>query len=78
MTDILMPELGNEITEAEIDSWLVDPGAAVTKGQAVLQITTPKLTMEIEAPADGTLAECLVETGDIATVGDVLGRIDPA
>lgn len=76
--DIILPTLGNDITEAEIDTWLFDPGASVTKGQAVLQITTPKLVMEIEAPADGTLAECLVEAGDIAEVGQVLGRIDPA
>jgi pyruvate/2-oxoglutarate dehydrogenase complex dihydrolipoamide acyltransferase (E2) component len=76
--DITLPTLGNDITEAEIDTWLVDPGAIVTKGQAVLQITTPKLVMEIEAPADGTLAECLVEPGDIAEVGQLLGRIAPA
>lgn len=73
--DITLPQLGNDITEAEIDSWLVDPGAHVNKGQAILQITTPKLVMEIEAPADGVLVECLVEPGDIAEVGDVLGRI---
>ena len=78
MTDILLPELGNETTEAEIDCWLVDPGADVTKGQAVIQITTPKLSMEIEAPVSGRLVECLVESGDIAAVGDVLGRIESA
>ena len=76
--DITLPQLGNDITEAEIDSWLVDPGAHVTKGHAILQITTPKLVMEIESPVDGVLAECLVEPGDIAEVGQVLGRITPA
>lgn len=76
--DIILPQLGNDITEAEIDVWLVDPGAKVSKGQAILQITTPKLVMEIEAPADGVLAECLVEPGDIAETGQVLGRIAPA
>ena len=78
MTDIILPELGNETTEAEIDCWLVDPGSEVTAGQAVIQITTPKLSMEIEAPVSGRLADCLVEPGDIAAVGDVLGRVAPA
>jgi pyruvate/2-oxoglutarate dehydrogenase complex dihydrolipoamide acyltransferase (E2) component len=75
--DITLPQLGNDITEAEIDAWLVEPGTMVTKGQAILQITTPKLVMEIEAPADGVLTECLVEPGDIAELGQVLGRIAP-
>lgn len=76
--DILLPQLGNDITEAEIDAWLVEEGTEVVKGQAVLQITTPKLVMEIEATANGVLTETLVEPGDIAEVGQVLGRINPA
>ena len=60
-TDVVMPQLGNEITEAQIDYWSRSPGEKVEKGEMLLTITTPKLTMEIEAPASGTLREIRVE-----------------
>lgn len=44
----------------------------------LLSITTPKLTMEIEAPASGTLKEIRVPADEIASVGDVLAVIDEA
>ena len=44
----------------------------------LLTITTPKLTMEIEAPASGTLTEIRVPADEIASVGTVLGIIDEA
>lgn len=76
--DVTLPNLGNDVREAEIDSWLVAAGDRVTSGMAILLVTTPKLVMEIEAPCDGVLAECLVEPGDIIEVGQALGRIDAA
>lgn len=75
-TPVVMPQLGNEIEEAQIDSWAKSPGDRVEKGEMLLSITTPKLTMELEAPASGTLKEILVPADEIASVGTMLAIID--
>lgn len=77
-TDVIMPQLGNEITEAQIDYWAKVPGDRVEKGEMLLTITTPKLTMEIEAPATGTLREIRVPADEIASTGTLLAVIDEA
>lgn len=74
-TPILMPQLGNEIEEAQIDGWLKAVGDQVRAGEPLLSITTPKLTMEIESPASGTLKEILIGADEIAAVGATLGMI---
>ena len=77
-TPVVMPQLGNEIDEAQVDAWLKAVGDTVKKGELLLTITTPKLTMEIEAPASGTLKEILVEADSLASVGTTLGLIAEA
>lgn len=74
-TPVVMPQLGNEIEEAQIDGWLKKPGDAVKAGEPLLTITTPKLTMEIEAPASGTLKEILVPADELASAGATLAII---
>ena len=74
-TPIVMPQLGNEIEEAQIDDWTKAVGDSVTEGETLLTITTPKLTMEIPAPASGTLKEIRVAADDLASVGATLGVI---
>jgi pyruvate/2-oxoglutarate dehydrogenase complex dihydrolipoamide acyltransferase (E2) component len=74
-TPIVMPQLGNEIEEAQIDAWLKKIGERVRAGEQVLTITTPKLTMEIEAPVSGVLKEIRVEADELASVGATLGVI---
>lgn len=75
-TPIVMPQLGNEITEAEITEWLKQEGDAVEQGDLVLVITTTKMSLEIEAPASGTLKQILVPEGDLAEVGATLAVIE--
>jgi pyruvate/2-oxoglutarate dehydrogenase complex dihydrolipoamide acyltransferase (E2) component len=74
--NIVLPQLGNEIEEAQIDAWLKKPGEAVEKDEQIIVITTPKVTLEIEAPAAGTLKAILVEAEEIAPVGAILGVIE--
>lgn len=74
-TPVLMPQLGNEIEEAQIDSWTKAAGDKVKAGELLLTIMTPKLTMEIAAPVSGVLKEILVPAGELASVGATLAII---
>ncbi len=76
--NIQLPQLGNEVEEAEVTSWLKKVGDPVVKGEQIVVITTPKVTIEIEAPESGTLKSILVEADAIAAVGDALGVIETA
>jgi pyruvate/2-oxoglutarate dehydrogenase complex dihydrolipoamide acyltransferase (E2) component len=72
---LLMPQLGNETTEAELTEWLKNEGDAVTEGEQILVVTTTKLSMEIEAPATGVLKQIVVPEGDLAEIGTTLAII---
>jgi len=72
---IVMPELGVDIEEAQIDEWLKAEGDAVEKGEQVVVVTTPKVTLEIEAPAAGVLKSIVTPADEIAKVGATLGII---
>ncbi|WP_130481367.1 lipoyl domain-containing protein [Sphaerotilus mobilis] len=74
-TPIVMPQLGNEIEEALIQQWHKAVGDPVAAGEALLTIETPKVTIDIEAPAAGVLAEIHVPVDDLAAVGATLGVI---
>lgn len=62
--------------EATIAAWAVAPGGAFRKGEPLYTIETEKVSMEVEAPCDGTLLEILVEPGNDAAVGDAVCTID--
>jgi pyruvate/2-oxoglutarate dehydrogenase complex dihydrolipoamide acyltransferase (E2) component len=74
-TPIVMPQLGVDIEEGQVESWLKAPGDAVAKGEFVLVVMTPKINLEIEAPASGVLKEIVVPADEIARVGETLGII---
>lgn len=74
-TPILVPQLGNEITEAEVTEWVASEGDEVRSGDLVVVITTTKMAIEIEAPADGKLSTIAVPEGEIVEVGVMLGEI---
>lgn len=74
-TEIIVPQLGNEISEAEVTSWEVSVGDEVNEGDALVVITTTKMAMEIEAPASGVLSEIRAEEGELVEIGAILGVI---
>ena len=74
--NIVLPQLGNEIEEAQVDAWLKAVGETVAKGEQIVVITTPKVTFEIEAPEAGTLKSILADAEEIVAVGAILGVIE--
>ena len=76
-TPIKMPNLGAEADEARVASWLKNVGDSVMEGETIAEIETEKATVELEAPASGTIAEILVADTD-AKVGTVLATLDEA
>ena len=61
-----------------VSAWLVEEGKAVKKGQALLEIETDKVTMEVEAQVDGVLRKILVEAGKEVPVSEVVGVVAAA
>jgi 2-oxoglutarate dehydrogenase E2 component (dihydrolipoamide succinyltransferase) len=74
-TEIKVPSLGESVTEATVAKWLKRPGEAVALDEPVVELETDKVTLEVPAPAAGTIAEILAEEGANLPVGAVLGRI---
>jgi pyruvate dehydrogenase E2 component (dihydrolipoamide acetyltransferase) len=75
MAEIIMPKAGDAMTEGKVVRWYKQPGDAVKKGEAVAEIETDKVNLDLEAEADGTLGEHAAKEGDMVPVGNVLARI---
>ena len=70
--DIVVPALGESVTEATVAQWLKQPGEAVGADEALVELETDKVTLEVNAPAAGTLTEIKVEAGATVEVGALL------
>lgn len=71
---VLMPQIGMTMMEGTINEWLVEDGAKVEKGQPLLEISTEKLTNEIEATASGTL-KILAQADETIACGEEIAEI---
>ena len=74
-TDILVPTLGESVSEATIGRWFKKPGDAVAADEPLVELETDKVTLEVNAPAAGELGEILVKDGETVEPGAVLGSI---
>ena len=74
--DMLMPKMGESITEGTILKWLKSAGDAVTKDETILEISTDKVDSEIPAPVSGVIARILVQEGETVDVGTTIAEIE--
>ncbi len=72
---ILVPVLGESITEATVTKWLKKKGDNVVADEAVVELETDKVNLEVPAPASGVISEINSKDGDTVEVGTVLGMI---
>jgi pyruvate dehydrogenase E2 component (dihydrolipoamide acetyltransferase) len=71
-----LPDVGEGLTEAEIVSWLVEVGDAVTEDQPVAEVETDKAVVEVPSPVNGTVREIRAEEGEMVPVGEVIITFD--
>jgi len=74
-TDVVLPELGESVTEGTVTRWLKAVGDDVAVDEALLEISTDKVDTEIPSPVAGTLQEILAAEDETVAVGAVLARI---
>jgi 2-oxoglutarate dehydrogenase E2 component (dihydrolipoamide succinyltransferase) len=74
-TDVTVPALGESITEATLGQWLKKPGDKVAADEPIASLETDKVSVEVNAPVAGTLAEQLVKEGDTVEVGAIIARV---
>jgi pyruvate dehydrogenase E2 component (dihydrolipoamide acetyltransferase) len=72
MPDFKLPDLGEGMTEAEIDRWLVKEGDVVAEDDPLVELITDKATAEIPSPYAGTVTKIHAEPGQVVLVGSVL------
>ncbi|WP_300532228.1 2-oxoglutarate dehydrogenase complex dihydrolipoyllysine-residue succinyltransferase [Maricaulis sp.] len=73
--DAVVPQMGESVAEGTIGGWLVQAGDTVSVDQALVEIETDKVAVEVPSPVAGTVVELLVGEGDSVAPGDAVARI---
>ena len=76
MTDVVVPQLSESVSEATLLTWKKQPGDAIQADEILIEVETDKVVLEVPAPASGVLAEIVKGDGSLVTSGEVLARID--
>ena len=74
--ELVMPEMGESVTEGTVLEWLKQPGDAVAEGETIVEVSTDKIDAEVPSPVTGTVLETLVEPDGVVAVGQLLARIE--
>jgi 2-oxoglutarate dehydrogenase E2 component (dihydrolipoamide succinyltransferase) len=78
MTDIVVPTLGESVTEATVAKWLRKAGDAVRKDETLVELETDKVSVEVSAPEAGVLTEIVAKEGATVQIGALLGHLGAA
>src|SRR5436190_20542074 len=73
--EVVMPQMGESITEGTVSKWLKQVGERIEKDEPILEISTDKVDAEVPSPGAGTLLEIRHQEGDTVEVGTVLAVI---
>ncbi|CDM25069.1 2-oxoglutarate dehydrogenase complex dihydrolipoyllysine-residue succinyltransferase [Castellaniella defragrans] len=76
ITEVLVPQLSESVSEATLLNWKKQPGEAVQADEILIEVETDKVVLEVPAPASGVLSEIVKGDGSTVTSGEVLARID--
>ena len=74
-TKLVMPLLGEAVTDATVTKWLKNPGDKVEEFEPILEVNTDKVDTEIPAPTNGVILAVLAKEGEVVKVGSILGWI---
>lgn len=77
MKQIVVPQLGESVTEATVSKWLKKEGESVKADEPLVELETDKVTLEVNAPSDGVIARISAGEGQTVEVGALLGELDP-
>lgn len=78
MSEIIVPAMGESITEGTISKWIVKVGDTVSQGDLLLELETDKVNLEISSDQDGVITEILFHEGDTVKIGQAVGTIGAA
>jgi pyruvate dehydrogenase E2 component (dihydrolipoamide acetyltransferase) len=75
-TDVVMPQMGESITEGTLTKWLKKPGDTVARDEPLFEISTDKVDAEIPSPVSGTLGELKVAEGSTVSINTVVCTVE--
>jgi pyruvate/2-oxoglutarate dehydrogenase complex dihydrolipoamide acyltransferase (E2) component len=77
-TEVVMPQMGVSVSEGTVTKWLKQVGEPIGRDEPLLEISTDKVDTEVPSPAEGVVAQILVQEGETVEVGTVLALLAPA
>ena len=76
--NVVMPQAGQDLEVGLVKQWLKKEGDTVRRGESIVQVETEKISLDVEAPADGILRRIVVPDGEETPIFSVIGIIGSA